>query len=393
MLVFAEMQRLATSCAEDGEGVSLEELTYKDIEEIRQLKNPPVMVRRTLEVVYLLLNVARTDGRPQPPDWARVQRLLSDTSLTTRMLTFDARLLQENHKLVTYVAAEYFGSAATPLTARDERRRRTVAALRKGCSTLELARRVSALDTQEPLTYKRVFRASRATAALFRWSALAVVQALELDLAPEPPPKSPATPPPAAPVLPAVTPTPVAPAVPAPVPNLPSRLPEVKPMRPPPAPKPEPAKPQYVVPKHAEPDRHFELMCSCVFGSASLEQEGYESLQTACATYCMRRNLKIELVSCRADIETEALGQRRCVVALDWLEQNGVPREAVTISRELRTTPDDPGVVCQVVLKSDKFVRDYYLLTAMGEDPMQAGTKDTREVCAWLEEQFKCCMH
>lgn len=421
--VFEEMQKLVADCTEVSSGMSVGELTNKDMEEIRQLKNPPVVVRRTLEAVYLLMNAARAPARPQPPDWARVQRMLSDANFLSKMLNYDSAILQSSPVLTGYVASEYFGGSSGA----EVGRRNSTGSLRpelRRSRTTGFNRRGSVLDEAEPLTFSRVFRASKAAAALFRWSALVIVQALEADLAPASPPamepvvqeqlpapapSAPAAPAPAPPPKPVPEPKPApkpAPTAepPAPTPNKPpERLPRPSPVAPeqtperrvpkPMPPPAEPAQPKRVIPFNAEPDRHFELLSTFVFGSASLEQEGIEALQTVCATYCMRRRLQVELVSSAAQIENEALARGRLMVAQEWLVEEGMPPDAIFLSKERRTASEDPGVICLFHLKNDKVLRDFFLLVAQGETRKDAGTRDTIEIAKWLEENFECCMH
>lgn len=428
--------------------MSVGDLSGKDMDEIRQLKNPPLAVRRTLEAVFLLLHAAKAPANPKPPDWARVQRMLSDANFLARMQNFDASILNESPALTAYVASEYFGSSggSSGGDALAMRRTHSMGSLRLAESSRRpratLSRKGStSFDESDPLTFSRVFRASKATAALFRWSALVVVQAIEASLPrpPSPPPTlPPATRPPPvvadAPLEPPVPPTPApltpvappAPAHPTPVPQPPSPTPAFMISAPnrlaehftlpsvdaavapsparlllaeesrkvlPPRPAPTPAKPKRAALPQA-PDRHFELLSACVYGSVTMAEEGMEALQTVAATYCMRRRLQIEMVASSAPIENEALARNRLVAARDWLVDNGVPEEALLVSKEsgrIAKETEDPGIVCKIVLSNDKVLRDFFLLVEQGESRKDAGTKDTLNIARWLEEQFQVC--
>lgn len=401
--MFEEMQRLAAAAPAAGEeagedAMSVNELSSKDMDEIRRLNNPPFVVRRTLEAVFLLLHAGRPTLRLAPPEWARVQRMLADADFISKMLKFEAEALQRHSALTAYVASEYFlpQEQQQQQTAGSEGRRGSVAGglvRRRTYDGAAYRRLSSGLNEVEPLTFARVLRANRATAALFRWSALQLVQALELDYGP-PLPLSPA-------LAPVPAPTATAPAQqPLPPPPAPAPRQEPAPRHTPAstaastlAPAPEPPKPQRVVPQNIEPDRNFELFSAFELGSSSLEDRGYEALQMVAATYCQRRLLRVRLISQPADIESEALARQRLVVAQQWLAQNGVAREIVTLSKETRSATDDPGVLCDIDYKSDKALLQYFWLVAAGEGPEEAGTKETRNMVKWLEENFRCCMH
>merc|ERR1712045_743051 len=127
------------------------------------------------------------------------------------------------------------------------------------------------------------------------------------------------------------------------------------------------------------------------YGSASITDEGFEALQMVAATYCMRSYLRINLITMPAAIESEALARQRLVVAKQWLSQNGVARDTITLSQEERTATDDPGIMCKVTFQPDKPLREFFWLLAHGESRTDAGTKETKEIATWLEENFVCC--
>jgi len=442
---------MAASCGEVG-GADLGDVTSTEMEEIRKLHNPPAVVRRTLEAVFLLMNAARAPARPHPPEWQRVQKMLSDAGFLSKMLNFDAVVLQGAPVLVSFVASEYFGSGGGPSSASNSPRSRTrrattmslgsnsEATRRQSWAFVALGRRTSTLDETEPLTFDRVKRASRATAALFRWSALVLMQALDpnppetktppapVEEPPEPEPQLPGTPEepaePPEPEVPSTVSAPVWEGFPsqavlaralaleaASMPNLAPTRPsfEVKPPTPEPVKGPEPRsavprpmppmpapakKIMPLIPQKAKPDRHFELLAPFVFGSSSLAELGESALQTVAATYVMRRRLKLRLITSPDRIENDALARGRVNVAADWLLNQGFPAECMESCNEIRIIKSgEPGVVCEFILDNDNVLRDYYLLVAQGELPQDAGTKDTLNFARWLSANFADCKH
>ncbi|CAK0884589.1 unnamed protein product, partial [Prorocentrum cordatum] len=137
------------------------------------MRHPPAVVRRTLEVTFLLLNASKAPARPAPPAWERVQRMLCDAGFLGRMLRYDAAALQAAPVLAAYVAAEYFDPEPTHRKALPKRNGWATSSAR---FSGQLAQR---LEDCEPLTLKRVQRASLATAALFKWSAVTLARAAE----------------------------------------------------------------------------------------------------------------------------------------------------------------------------------------------------------------------
>lgn len=419
MRVFEELQKLASEC-NDGVATDVGSISTKEMEEIRQLHSPPVLVRRTLEAVFLLMSAAKTPPpRLQPPIWPRVQKMLSDSGFLSKLLSFKADVLEQTPVLTSFVATQYFcgGTAASARPAIVRRSSTSaVSTPRKSFSIATLNRRASlqALQECEPLTFARVSRANRATAALFKWSALILMQAMDPtpskddpvpDSVPpsdEEPDMTELTPPPTP------EPAPVAPQAvvlvsPEPVPNLPPKRPTTpisSPARsvaptpvPPISPSPKPT-PQKTILKD-EPDRHFEILVEYVLGSAMVSESGLESLQTVAATYCMRRRLQIQVVPCLDKKETDALGRGRLELVEEWLLNNGIPEDVLdaTGGQEKRIAVGAPGVICQFMLDNDPVLRDFYLMVGEGEKASEVGTKDTLYFAEWLEENFEYKMH
>jgi len=148
--VFEEVQRLGDGIVtrlDDRDG-DVANISMRELHEVRSLKTPPVVVRRTLEVVYLILNCERTQTPFAPPQWPRVQRML-EQNFIERMLKFDIALLREVPQLSHFLVTEYFGAPQL-----------------QGVS--------------ERLSFSRVRRANSAAAALFRWCSRQVHSALNL---------------------------------------------------------------------------------------------------------------------------------------------------------------------------------------------------------------------
>lgn len=107
-------------------------LTAEDLDEVKQLKHPPEVVRRVLELVYLVLagKPPVTGGVP----WDTVMRTLAAPNFRQRLDDFDVENLSRSPEVTKQLCDVY-------------------------------------LDGIEPLTHARVQKASRAAAALFGWSA------------------------------------------------------------------------------------------------------------------------------------------------------------------------------------------------------------------------------
>lgn len=405
--MFEEMLKLA-GVSSDDPAAELGAISTQEIEEIRKMHHPPAVVRRTLEATFLLLNAAKAPATPAPPAWDRVQRMLSDSGFLARMLNFDASALADAPVLAAYVAVEYFDPEPANRKALPRRMSWTAGRVSGRLSTTRL-------DDCEPLTLKRVQRASHAVAAIFRWTAAVLVRASGVQPVTEEPPASapeepeepeaaveepkeepvPAEAPPAPePALqPAATPPPTVPTV---VPNGKAAPPappapngKVVPKAPVQAPQPKPT-----VPADAKPDRHFELLVPFELGSAALAEHGEEALQTTAATWLMRRRLQLRLISSPFEMENDALGAKRLNVAQEWLSQTGGLKDAgIVVVPAPRPSKADPGVICELRIDDDKVLRDFFLLTEQGEPKRNAGTVDTIRFAQWLDENFQKNMH
>lgn len=183
--------------AADDSGV----ITYKDLEEIRTMKNPADVVRRTLEVTFLIIGTSSRTLQPEPPAWSAVQRKLGDAQFLSQVLSCDPASLRAQSAIMTFIAWEYFctGSAtaisavvfapmaavvprATRVSMRDLMTRSA-----SGTQNLQISQAKNfrskwktmdghgghsdAKDGQEPLSVERVLRASTSAAVLLRWCA------------------------------------------------------------------------------------------------------------------------------------------------------------------------------------------------------------------------------
>eukprot|EP00929_Paragymnodinium_shiwhaense_P011661 TRINITY_DN11774_c0_g1_i2.p1 TRINITY_DN11774_c0_g1~~TRINITY_DN11774_c0_g1_i2.p1 ORF type:complete len:441 (+),score=82.59 TRINITY_DN11774_c0_g1_i2:75-1325(+) len=147
----------------DGEDLEdLEALTAGALDEIRQLKNPAIPIRRTLEVVHILLNARRYQyGVPKRGiPWERVLRTLASEDLAGKMQAFNVESLRQLPRLVKSLQEVYF----TPPPAEEDGR-------------------LFSKSSSQPLSRDRVRRASLSTVTIFGWAVRAVAQAL-----PEPEP-------------------------------------------------------------------------------------------------------------------------------------------------------------------------------------------------------------
>mmetsp|Transcript_75496 Transcript_75496/g.234245 ORF Transcript_75496/g.234245 Transcript_75496/m.234245 type:complete len:448 (+) Transcript_75496:74-1417(+) len=427
--VFAEVLRLAGSddSAAGAAVAAAGRLTGRELEEIRTLRSPPVVVRRTLEATFLLLNTRTANGPFAPPAWQRVQKMLAEGTFLARMREYDATSLRESPALAQYIAAEYFGGnsgcasprgrsmSRTRSTSRSDFRSASPSPVGRRATWAANGKKLSAVE--EPLTYQRVLYASHAAAALFGWCTATLVDALELpvpgldsanaateeghspDVAGEPPAELPAelpAEPPAEPPaeVPAEPPAEPQAELPAELQAKPPRelpraqMPKVSPPRaaPRPAADPPPAA-QPVLPEVMTPDRHFEILCCFDLGYAGLTEAGEPALQTVAAVMCMRRNLVLELLGCPAAIENEALSKSRLEAVMNYFSQNGLAARASLDPPRVVSADSDPGIICQILLNNDRELRDYFILRELGEAFAIGGY--TKSVVETLELDFQ----
>lgn len=146
-----------------------EALTMASLDEIRRLTNPPMPVRRTLEVVHLVLH-AQQYWRGVPPDgvkWERVQRTVSSEDFVQRLQGFSIEALRQFPNLARDLHEVYFSPDAGSGQRRLSSRR-----------SYSVARISSKGRVYEALSPQRVRHASNAAAALFSWAAKTVTAAL-----------------------------------------------------------------------------------------------------------------------------------------------------------------------------------------------------------------------
>eukprot|EP00930_Biecheleria_cincta_P002862 TRINITY_DN103840_c0_g1_i1.p1 TRINITY_DN103840_c0_g1~~TRINITY_DN103840_c0_g1_i1.p1 ORF type:complete len:435 (-),score=73.27 TRINITY_DN103840_c0_g1_i1:237-1541(-) len=381
---------------------ALASLNDKDLEEIRKLHRPPLVVKRTLEATFLILHASRETMKLESPQWTLVQKMLCDANFLTRMRSFDFARIRASPALAEFIATEYFGSQRS-LTSQ-----RSSDALRRSSRCLQAER--------EPLTFERVRYASQAAGALFGWCTATLVVALDLvsdrtapvrkveqtpampatvaelekiicedsetqeelppqELAPasqetahqEPhsPPQEPACQEPALlaqdpPVQHCSESEPAGPEAVAQQPNLPSQT----------------------VP---EPDRHFALFASFDKGISRPNAEGELALETIAAVLCLRPQLSLELVDCKAPGEDASLNaaRRREVARFfgdNGIQANAAPKGIASPSPKACSSNGEPGILCQVHLYDDQDLKLWFLLREKG-----GGHKSSSEMKAVID--------
>lgn len=119
-------------------------INIEELLEIRSFAEPPAVVKRTLQLTCIILNAACVKTPKAEPAWAEVKARVANGSFLDEIRNYDMATLYDAPAVVEFVKSTYFSES-------------------------------------EPLTFTRVQRASRAAAALFRWSAKAVES---VDVAP-----------------------------------------------------------------------------------------------------------------------------------------------------------------------------------------------------------------
>eukprot|EP00747_Dinoflagellata_sp_TGD_P198156 gnl/TRDRNA2_/TRDRNA2_70389_c0_seq1.p1 gnl/TRDRNA2_/TRDRNA2_70389_c0~~gnl/TRDRNA2_/TRDRNA2_70389_c0_seq1.p1 ORF type:complete len:440 (+),score=86.71 gnl/TRDRNA2_/TRDRNA2_70389_c0_seq1:161-1480(+) len=416
----------------------VDQITARELEELRTLKAPPVPVRRTLEATCLLLAAARTPApRPATPSWAFVQRTLSDAGFLNRVLRFDVDLRRAAPALAAFVAAEYFGDVVVAGSGAA-----AVAARRAVASNLRSMKSTGGACTgvSDPLTFERVLHANRAAAALFRWCAMVLDRnseglALSADEDGEQPvqelPHSCGTPAEGEACNSSACTADTAPPVPAAAasskeePRAP-QLPLGSPLArlcfamedreaaggqdSPPAPPSRAvlaalAAPAIVAPAAEEnvqrstefavrsdacsnPGRYFAVSIEFPVGSADIGVEQEHHLQSVEATIGMRPKLRLQLLTCQHFNETQTVASQRLKSVREFFARFGVECAAGF------GAPGKSCIMCRLLLGDDVALCDYYsrLPTTSVEASMALVSPDTLEMVEWLEDNFECCM-
>mmetsp|Transcript_24074 Transcript_24074/g.56679 ORF Transcript_24074/g.56679 Transcript_24074/m.56679 type:complete len:348 (+) Transcript_24074:42-1085(+) len=173
--------RVFTEVSQEGEDCD-DLLTQTALDEIRQLKNPPLAVRRTLEVMHIVLNAQRhSKGLPvQGIKWESVLRTLAADDLAQQLETYDINQLRRFPDLARDLHDFYFeeGLCFNRHKSRCSRKLQT-------SKSSFLHRAVTSEELK--LSPHRVRYASRAAATLFAWAAKAVIEALPPPTPPMPP--------------------------------------------------------------------------------------------------------------------------------------------------------------------------------------------------------------
>jgi len=164
--VFREVQALGTDGrAPDCDALlvaDLQNIKLEELEELRKLSRPPLVVRRTLELMYLILDAARRPLKLASPDWARVQKKMSTADFLSDVWDYDLKLLRDVPALTTFLVEEYFTEHSNV--------------------ACRIGGKMSNTKAPEPLTFKRVLRANQAAAALFNWCVRVLESSMQHDV-------------------------------------------------------------------------------------------------------------------------------------------------------------------------------------------------------------------
>mmetsp|Transcript_75664 Transcript_75664/g.131109 ORF Transcript_75664/g.131109 Transcript_75664/m.131109 type:complete len:384 (-) Transcript_75664:229-1380(-) len=355
-------------------------ISAKDLEEVRRMLNqPPLVVQRTLEMTHLILNADRLSKNVTTPDWASVQRTLSDAEFHTRVLSYDVGMLRAAPGLCAYLVEEYLnpavksGSDTMPrrssLTRRGSHRRSVSPSHKKEPLSFE------------PLTFERVRRANVAAASLFRWCVEAASHAAVANTteAPEPEPMPEPIPEPAAP-------QPFALHLPRPAltraitnDDSPSSARPRKSAR-----QDKVAAPEG--PKLEPFNRYFEVLVPFHSGRDLVAAEQVAHLRKVVDTLVMRPNLTLEVAACtnvrHGSIETD--NQRIYSIGL-FFASHGV---TYTVEESEEYSGADAmgqaGVWCRIRLDRDAELRSFF------SGHKDSADRDTRNAARWLADNF--CM-
>lgn len=341
-------------------------ISAKDLEEVRKMLNqPPAVVQRTLEMTHLILNADRLSKNSTTPDWASVQRTLSDAEFHTRVLSYDVEMLRAAPGLCGYLVEEYLNPTAKSGV---EAMTRRSSLPRRGSHR----RSVSPSCKKEPLTFERVRRANLAAASLFRWCVEATSRATvanNTDL-PEPEPMpEPAAPEPVVLQLPRPALSRATTADDSPLSARPRKSARQDKVAAPPGPPPEPF------------GRYFELLIPFHSGRDLVAAEQVTHLRKVVNTMVMRPSLTLEVAACtdvhHGSIESDS--QRIYSIGL-FLAAHGV-NYTVDESEECS---GQAGVWIRIRLDSDGALRSFF--SGANKDSVD---RDTRDAARWLADNFR----
>lgn len=91
---------------------ALLKLTKADLDQLRRMPDPPIPIRRTLEMVHLILNSASVSVGQKVDYERQVRRTLSRSDLIPTILNFDVKLLAQNPQVAEAVDQNYLGGTA-----------------------------------------------------------------------------------------------------------------------------------------------------------------------------------------------------------------------------------------------------------------------------------------
>eukprot|EP00927_Polykrikos_kofoidii_P050976 TRINITY_DN44791_c0_g1_i1.p1 TRINITY_DN44791_c0_g1~~TRINITY_DN44791_c0_g1_i1.p1 ORF type:complete len:437 (-),score=71.05 TRINITY_DN44791_c0_g1_i1:71-1351(-) len=393
-------------------------ITVEELQELRALRRPPPVVRRTLEATCLILCAGDRGARPvlATPSWDSVQRIMASANFTHRMLDFDVASLRSHKALTAFVATEYFECRGS--------RRSTSRASSLGKRSSPLPAKRGSLKPatlkQEPLTFAKVHRANHAASALFRWCGAILVSVGEpLDLSDE-----------------ALGGEADIDASESPVANAADVLVEesdslrsietfgekqendmeddvavdleaaslfIAPPSPP-IEREDSAEmllaslPRETIAAWAEPtmedemreaDRHFEEVVCFPFGEHFLGEEQETALRGVAAIVSKRPSLRLKLVGCTNDVEEDHMVTQRLRSVEQFFADAGLPCRAVRDNGLMEVSARWPlGIVCQILLDDDRALRELFL-----ERWTADASPRTQDIADLLESKFHCCLH
>jgi len=92
---------------------ALLKLTKADLDQLRRMPDPPIPIRRTLEMVHLILNSSSVNVGQRVDYERQVRRTLAKADLIASILNFDVALLSQNPHIAEAVEQNYLGGVAS----------------------------------------------------------------------------------------------------------------------------------------------------------------------------------------------------------------------------------------------------------------------------------------
>eukprot|EP00928_Gymnodinium_smaydae_P024286 TRINITY_DN19692_c0_g1_i1.p1 TRINITY_DN19692_c0_g1~~TRINITY_DN19692_c0_g1_i1.p1 ORF type:complete len:357 (+),score=81.56 TRINITY_DN19692_c0_g1_i1:83-1153(+) len=347
--VFGDVCRLAGLDSVSDINAAVRNITADQLEEVRTLRNPPDVVRWTLEATFLILEASKTSAAPSVPAWDSVQRLLKREGFVQKVLDYDMDLLRGKPELASFIARTYFRGEAP-------------AAASKGC-----ARRPSKVCIQ-PLTVERVRRANLATAALFQWSVIALVSAgIPVEVEEDEPGESSSE----------ETAAPAEQAVEEILPA--SEVDESD----------AAVEPLSADPQPAPNDRHFEDSVEFQVWKDAVTSGHERTLSKFVEAVNMQKSLRLRLLGCVNDVESTSVARGRLKQVQQWFIRRGISCTS-EVGDKFMSSRCPTGVFCQLHLDDDPELREHF----RGDlEPSSETTERSRECAELLQRRFMTCMH